>query len=147
MTLAAASVDQLAASVTEVCSQTDAAAQSSTGAAAQACTAKATVASLDRSVRDIGTILQAVSAAEDRVGAIAAATQDDSVVATEGGLRFGNSPLDVRRQGDGVQRQSVVRQGDCTHAMRLLSRSWGENAAFVPLAPSRVTRAEARERR
>jgi methyl-accepting chemotaxis protein len=111
-TLVAAAVEQLSASVKEVCSQTDAAAQSSTDAATQARAAETTIANLDQSAREIGTIVALISSIASRTNLLALNATIESARAGDAGKGFAVVAAEVKQLANQTAQatESISRQ-------------------------------------
>ncbi len=96
-TVVAAAVEQLAATVEEVCSQIDAAAQCSNDAARQARAAETTVSSLDESAREISTIVTLISSIASRTNLLALNATIESARAGDAGKGFAVVASEVKQ--------------------------------------------------
>jgi methyl-accepting chemotaxis protein len=110
--LVATAVEQLAASVREVCSQTDAAAQGSTDAAAQARAAKTTIESLDQSTGEIGAIVALISSIASRTNLLALNATIESARAGDAGKGFAVVASEVKQLANQTAQatESISRQ-------------------------------------
>jgi methyl-accepting chemotaxis protein len=111
-TLVAAAVEQLAVSVKEVCSQTEAAARSSTQAAAQARAAETTIAGLDQSAREIGTIVALINSIASRTNLLALNATIESARAGDAGKGFAVVASEVKQLANQTAHatESITRQ-------------------------------------
>jgi methyl-accepting chemotaxis protein len=97
MTAVASAIEQLAVSVREVLDQTEAAARISDDATARARAAEATVAGLDRSAREIETVIGLISSIASRTNLLALNATIESARAGEAGKGFAVVASEVKQ--------------------------------------------------
>ncbi len=100
LTTVAAAIEQLAISVREVQNQTEAAARVSDDAAARARAAEATVAGLDKSAREIETVIGLISSIAARTNLLALNATIESARAGEAGKGFAVVASEVKQLAD-----------------------------------------------